>query len=75
MQQSFNRPLYSSRTCLSKYPPLAFRVEPIREWPGDVGREDESPASDRKGVVGSLMEKSLGEGEAGEAPSPLASFS
>lgn len=75
MQYLFNRPVHSSRSCLSKYPPLAFRAELIREWPGDVGREDDRPASDRNGVVGSLMEKSFGDTDAGEAPLPLVSFS
>lgn len=52
--------IYSSGS--RKYPePLWFDF--TREWLGDAGREVERPA-DNEGVVGSLMEKSLG----GETP-------
>lgn len=48
--------------------PLTLRLELTRVWPGlgEVGREDDIP-SDKKGVVGSLMENSLLEPPIGEA--------
>ena len=42
-------------------------------WPGELGRDVVRPASDRKGVVGSLMEISFG--DTSGAFSPSASFS
>ena len=54
---------------------LTFRLELTLAWPGagEVGRDDETP-SERNGVDGSLMEKSLGDAT-GEPSGPPASFS
>lgn len=41
---------------------------------GEVGREDERP-SDKNGVLGNLMENSLGEVDAGDPLSAAPSFS
>lgn len=71
INQSTNKPTDPQQyqlSCelLSKYPPsapvpLALREGPTRGWPGDVGRDVDRPASDKNGVVGSLMETSCGD--------------
>lgn len=55
---------------------LTFRLELTRACPGfgEVGRDEDMP-SDKKGVEGSLMEKSFGESEMGEPSLRLPPFS